>query len=367
MRRGRILILLALILIIGLFAVAVVYLRFLQPEQESAAVVATPTPVDMVNVIVITQKIPRGNVLDETVVGMIPIPRDLVIQGYYTDVAEVVGRRARVDLEPNMIVTSGMIVDSSAMISDSGSVAAIFIPRGMVAVSIPIDRESSVSYAPRAGDHVNVIASMKFVDLDTEYQSILPNNSGVIVGPGTIGETGLERLSAQSQTNVGGGGVQGRTELDPLLEQSLYIVPSERQRPRTVSQNLLQDAVVLGVGEFPLEDEPTPTPTPAEPPPEGQPTQVPPPPPKPPQVITLIVTPQDAVALNFLMVSGARLTLALRGPGDDTRVETEAATLDFLLKQYNIPIPVKLPYGFEPRIDPLSVPDLPSEAPEPPG
>ncbi|MCK4726178.1 MAG: hypothetical protein KAT29_10255, partial [Anaerolineales bacterium] len=87
----------------------------------------------------------------------------------------------------------------------------------------------------------------------------------------------------------------------------------------------------------------------------------------PPQVITLIVTPQDAVTLNFLMASGARLTLALRGPGDDTRVETEAATLDFLLKQYNIPIPVKLPYGFEPRIDPLSVPDLPSEAPEPPG
>lgn len=140
----------------------------------------TPTPVDKVNVIVITQKIPRGNVLDETVVGMIPIPRDLVIQGYYTDVVEVVGRRARVDLEPNMIVTSGMIVDLSSMISDLGSDAAIFIPRGMVAVSIPIDLETSVSYAPRSGDHVNVIASMKFIDLDTEYQSILPNNSGLI-------------------------------------------------------------------------------------------------------------------------------------------------------------------------------------------
>ena len=37
------------------------------------------------------------------------------------------------------------------------------------------------------------------------------------------------------------------------------------------------------------------------------------------------------------------------------------------LDKVTIPIPVKLPYGFEPRIDPLSVPDLPSEAPEPPG
>ena len=180
MRRGRILILLALILILGLFAVAVFYLNFLQPTQVTQDVVATPTPIDMVNVIVITQRVPRGNQLDETVVGMIPIPRDLVIQGYYTDVAEVVGRRARVDLEPNMIVTSGMIVDSSAMISETGSDAAIFIPRGMVAVSIPINKLSSVSYAPQAGDHVNVIASMMFVDLDTEYQAILPNNTATV-------------------------------------------------------------------------------------------------------------------------------------------------------------------------------------------
>jgi Flp pilus assembly protein CpaB len=367
MRRGRVLILLALILIIGLFAVGVIYVRFMQPQQETQEVLATPTPMEMVNVIVITQRVPRGNALDETVVGMIPIPRELLIQGYFTDVAEVVGRRARVDLEPNMIVTSGMIVDSAQMISDTGSDAAIFIPRGMVAVSIPIDRESSVSYAPKAGDHVNVIASMKFVDLDTEYQTILPNLSGIIYGPGTAGEGGLEILAARSETGVGGGGAQGRTELDPLLEQSLYIIPSERQRPRTVSQNLLQDAVVLGVGEFPLREEPEVTPTPEGPPPEGQPTPTPLPPPQPPVVITLIVTPQDAVTLNYMMVSGARLTLALRGTGDDTRVETEAATLDFLLKQYNIPIPVKLPYGFEPRIDPLSVPDLPSEAPEPPG
>ena len=100
MRRGRILILLALILIIGLTAVGVIYMKFLQPPPESEAVVTVPTPVDKVNVIVITQKIPRGNVLDETVVGMIPIPRDLVIQGYYTDVAEVVGRRTSLSRDP---------------------------------------------------------------------------------------------------------------------------------------------------------------------------------------------------------------------------------------------------------------------------
>ncbi|MCD6401988.1 MAG: hypothetical protein J7L73_08695, partial [Anaerolineales bacterium] len=73
--------------------------------------------------------------------------------------------------------------------------------------------------------------------------------------------------------------------------------------------------------------------------------------PKPPEVITLIVSPQDAVTLNYMVSSGTKLTLALRAAGDDTAFDTEAATLQFLLDTYNIPVPAKLPYGLEPRID----------------
>jgi hypothetical protein len=62
--------------------------------------------------------------------------------------------------------------------------------------------------------------------------------------------------------------------------------------------------------------------------------------------------------LNYLMYSGAKLTLALRASGDDSRVETEAVTLQFLLDQYNIPVPVKLPYGTQPRVDQLTLPTL---------
>jgi pilus assembly protein CpaB len=87
-----------------------------------------------------------------------------------------------------------------------------------------------------------------------------------------------------------------------------------------------------------------------------------------PDVISLIVTPQDAVSLNYLIYSGAQLTLALRPATDDTRVQTEAATLDFLLKQYNIPVPVKLPYGMQPSVDELAAPTLANDTlptPEP--
>ncbi len=82
-----------------------------------------------------------------------------------------------------------------------------------------------------------------------------------------------------------------------------------------VSQNLLQDAVVLGVGNFPVagqEDQQTQQEvvqqttdvTQAEGD-QGQTVQVTAP--KLPDVITLIVTPQDAVTLNYLMFSGAEL------------------------------------------------------------
>jgi len=77
----------------------------------------------------------------------------------------------------------------------------------------------------------------------------------------------------------------------------------------------------------------------------------------PPDLITIIVTPQDAVTLNYLLYSGAELTLALRASGDDSVISTEAATLQFMLDVYSIPVPAKLPYGTTPRIEELVPPD----------
>jgi pilus assembly protein CpaB len=75
-------------------------------------------------------------------------------------------------------------------------------------------------------------------------------------------------------------------------------------------------------------------------------------------VITLIVSPQDAVTLNYLIYGGAQLTLVLRNPRDADVNATEAVTLSYLLDQYNIPIPVKLPYGFQPAVTSLAPPSL---------
>ena len=128
---------------------------------------------------------------------------------------------------------------------------------------------------------------------------------------------------------------------------------------------------MLGVGDFPYGKQTETQPTPQAAPVEGQQqqggTSTPMPAPKAPDLITLIVNPQDAVTLNYLIYSGtAQLTLALRASGDDSRVQTEVVTLQFLLDQYKIPVPVKLPYGLEPRLDKLVSPFLPNDVPATP-
>lgn len=379
MRRGRMFIYLALILVLGVVVLFFVYQKFMQPAAPGAVVnQPTPTPVLTQDVVMVTQHITRGQVMTSDVVNLVPYQKDLVIEGMFATLEDVVGKRARLDLDPGFVLTQNMLTNTTMDVSAGGSDAALMIPRGMVSISIPVDRLSSVSYAPQRGDHVNVIVSMLVVDLDTEFQTILPNNTTGVLAPGpgilvgsTVGSADSssvlqvdEKLRTMTNQSVPGSGPRGRVEEDPAFDSPFYTIPSEQQRPRLVSQTLIQDVIVLQTGNFPLQTEtqvqtqpqtqteavsdqnqtdagPTPTPSaPVEPPP-------------PPDVITLIVTPQDAVTLNYLVYSGSKLTLALRGTGDDTRVQTEAVTLQFLLDQYRIPIPIKLPYGIEPRVNQL--------------
>lgn len=366
MRRGRIFIYIAFIIILALVAFVVVWQRFLQPAAVNPPEAPVATPVDTVNVVVLTQRVPRGAALEANLLEYIPTPRNLVIQGMFTDVNQVIGKLAKFDLEAGIPLTSGMLVESAEQLSATGSMAALSIPRGMVAVSIPINRLSSVAYAPQAGDHVNVIVSMMLVDVDTDFQTKLPNMAGVVIAPGTIGEEGPNYLTAQ----LSGGSIEGtpigKAELIAGLGQTAYSMPSEPQRPRLVSQALLQDVMVLKVGNFPYDGQTQPQPTPeGEQPPEQQQA----PAVSPPDVITLIVTPQDAITLNYLLYYqsylGAQMTLALRSAEDDTRIQTEAVTLQYLLEQYNIPVPAKLPYTVEPRADKVELPVLNNDKPAP--
>jgi Flp pilus assembly protein CpaB len=376
MRRGRIFILLALIIVIGFALIYFAYSRgmiFSSAEETSEAgaeALLTPTPVATTKVVVVTQRVERGDIITADKVDLVDYQADLVLPIMFTDVNQVVGKMARYTMDPYTVVTSALITGSP--LTEQGSDDALFISQGMVAVSIPITRLSSVSYAPQRGDHVNVIVTMLFVDMDPAWQTVLPNWTGNVIGPGG----GLANDGTLFALPVRGGSEQGRPENDPLVNQTFYILPSEAQRPRLVSQTLIQNVIVLQMGNFKTPAEraaleataPPPTATP-EPGAEQAPAEAPTPTPMPaaPDVITLIVTPQDAVTLNYLVYGGAELTLVLRNPRDAEVPTTEAVTLSYLLDQYNIPIPVKLPYGMEPPVRELVPPSLPNdtETPQP--
>ncbi len=361
MRRGRIFIYLALILILGLAALVLFWQRYGKPAELASGAPAPTQVVDIVNVIVVTQKIPRGGVVQGSVLGMVPIPRDLFIQGMYSDINAVEGQMAKFDLEAGIPLTDGMLADSTEELSTTGSLAALSIPRGMVAVSVPIDRLASVSYALQPGDHVNVMVTLNMIDLDPDFQTALPNNAATVIAPGVPPELGNNYLTVRIEGGEGTS-VVGKGEALPVIGETIYSVPSEEQRPRMVSQALLQDAIVLHVGDFTQAGEEAaagngqgPETVQAEgapPPQDGEQAEVRPL----PETISLIVTPQDAITLNYLVNLGAEMSLALRSAGDESRVATESVTLQFLLEKYNIAIPVKLPYGVEPVNGPAPEP-----------
>jgi pilus assembly protein CpaB len=360
-RIGIVLILLALVLILML-AFAVYLMRDqLFPTQPGTEALPTQVVEPMVEIVVLAQPVARGTTINNDMLAMIMYPqREMVTGLFFTDKNEVVNKRANQDLQAGVPLTSGLVSDT-----DTGSYAAFRIPRGMVSVSIPITKLSSVAYALQPGDHVNVIGSLLLVDLDSNFQTELPNRLGQVIAPGT-GETGTSMTVAVSPSESS----VGRTELDSTLNSPIYMQPSESQRPRLVSQTLIQDAVVLWVGQFPTDGKmvnPSMVPTVS---PEADPAAA--------EaaaatatvdrtVISLIVTPQDAVTLNYLMLSGAKLSLALRGAGDIDIIQTQSVTLQYLLEQYGITNPTKLPYGTEPRVDDMLFPqdELAPSEPQP--
>ena len=382
MRLGRLLIVLAIVVILGVVALYAFFNLTAPNVGEGEGAQGTT------DIVIVVQPIPRGGIITAEALGYLAFPTEDTIANMFTSIDQVVGGRARYDLEPGLPLTTNMVVSSASDLSETGSDTALLIPAGMVAFPVTIDRFSSLAYGLRAGDHVNVIATMLLVDLDADFQSREPNNTGAVIGPGsgvlittegdeqTSSEIVLDPLLSVLTSQIASGGStapQGQAEVDPILNQPFYVVPSESQRPRLVSQTLLQDIVVLHVGNFLYTDENgTVVENAYEPDSPGVDSSgqaLPPGPKPPPDIITLIVSPQDAVTLNYLLYAGAKLSMALRSSGDDSITNIEAVTLEYLLDTYNIPAPSKLPYGLEPRIDTLNSPtlqlDFPVEEPLP--
>jgi len=365
--RGRLLILIGLIVLLAIVAVVVILPGLTQqtppvdPNSTNTSVqpaadvtlAPTPTPVPLVRVVQALQNLPRGyrfpNTIPEldNIVGYADLPEQTVpfnaIKEQDGGLEKVLGKIARTDVFREQPILSTYLVTDLTTLAAVGSDAAAVLPSDRVAVSLPMDRITSVAYGLQDGDHVDVIISMLFIDVDEVFQSITPN----LVTLFTKTDAGIELKQ----------GIGGR--IDQSSIGTVIIAPAERQRPRLVTQRTIQDALVVHVGEFPLNGRylgelPTPTPVVATAAPDsgsGNATAPPPPTPiPPPNIVTLGVSPQYAVVLVWAIDAKLPVTLALRSVNDRSTQQTTPVTLDYMMQEFHIDVPARRDFSIEPAI-----------------
>jgi pilus assembly protein CpaB len=349
MRSGRVLLIVGVVLLIAvLIGGFFVWQRTQQgpgvPASSGAAGEGTPVPYvppESKEVVVAAQDIPRGTLitLDSGAVTTASWPQDsMAAELAMTELDETNGRIARVDIVRGSPILEKMLSAEPGELGATGSDAALRIPTGRVAYALPVSRYSAVAWALQPGDHVDVIISLLMVDLDEEYQTLLPNDT-VCVSP--------------TEEDGCSGGPMGRLETLPN-GWIVKTIPGEEQRPRLVTNLTVQNAEVLRVGDWMPDEEAVPEGTTEEKTEEAdQPT---PAVSRSPEVrpLTLAVTPQDAMTLKYAQEIGANVDLVLRSVGDaTTSFQTESVTLEYLFEHFAIEQPPKLPYGVTPPLDAL--------------
>ncbi len=340
MRNRNLLLLIALILIVAALGGGYWWLQRGKGAPEMAE--ATPTPQNVVPIVVAAQNIGRGQEirLEEGAIVTQTWPVDALPLAYYTDPMELEGKYARTDIPRGMPIVPDMIGTPGGMLAVEGSAAALFEP-GRVAYAIPMDIQGGVAWAPKPGDHVDVLAAIKLIQVDEEFQSPTPNLF-----------TALPRDENDPMLS----GTYGRFETLPNGEPA-FVFPAGPSIPNVVVQLTVQDAIVWHIGLW-TETEAQPTTNEQA---GGGEAAIPTPPPTPevhPEVepVTLLVAPQDALVLKYLMELGADLDLVLRPAGDTAPVITEPVWLQYILDKYQIPTtPANIPVAIQPIREPLKV------------
>jgi len=358
MRRGGLLIIVGLLLLVVVGGVMLLP-RLTGIGQPAATTPPMPTAQLEFDALIALDTIPRGRLISEEMLSFKKLPMSELANGVleFNQRDRVLGKTAAQDIKANSPIKEDFAVDLVGYLR--GSLASLYIPQGSVAVAFPADRLTSVAYALQPGDRVDVIATFLVVDVDPQFQTILPNYA-VLISP--------DGLSALTDLPVG---VEGQL---PGGNQQVSVVPNpgdRSQRPRAVTQLTLQNVLVLKLGEWSTSYMPTAVPAEPEPAtegqavPEGQEAQASPTPIPRPDIVTLALPRQDALVLMYFLHTGASVELALRPAGDlASDYAPEPVTLYYVFTTFRIPEPPPaLPYATEPGLWPLAV--IPDQASDP--
>jgi len=284
--RGRLLLIIGILLALG-SGCLVFFLMSRQGQQ--------PAQVQTRKVIVAVQDLPAGTPIVPDAVTIMDKPINEVPADAISSPEKIRGKVAAVDIYRGDIITTGMLTTKEKILQEK---PISLIPPGKVAFTIKVDELSSVAYSIQPGDYVDVLVGIDFVDVQRETQCQAPCPEGF------TGE----------------------------------------QIPRHVTQLTIQNAQVLNVGlrtVTPPTTEGGTTSAEAQAQPTPQPVSY--------SYVTLLLSQQDALVLKYLREIGAIVDLALRNPDDKSVVSTEAVTIEYILRRFNIPIPPKLDQTYKYR------------------
>jgi Flp pilus assembly protein CpaB len=146
-RRGRLYIIIGAVLAVLAFAAAagLASLSLLQPNSSGTRVVVARNDIGA------RTKIQSS---DLQLSNINPAPKLA-----FTDVNQVAGKGARVDIPAGSPVTANLIAPASDLLSSS-DVAFLPIPSGYVAVTVPTGEQVGVGGYPQVGDRITMIATL---------------------------------------------------------------------------------------------------------------------------------------------------------------------------------------------------------------
>lgn len=241
-------------------------------QAETQTPVLEPTASPLIRIVVAYQNIPRGFHFPDTlealqqIAGYAAWPLESVP---FTALGEdgggleqLAGKIARTDIYREQPILSSLVIDNPTDLATIGSDLALLLPQNTVAISIPFTSVQSTSGDLVAGDYVNVIAAVLFVNADANFQS----------------------------------GISTPFLLTPPVSGTAVA-------PRVMLQNIVKNALVVQIGTFPSEENGTPQPT-AEAA-SGD-------------VITLAVSPDDATILRWVVDAQIPLSLSQTIPVEST-------------------------------------------------
>lgn len=324
------------------------------PDADEPTFTPLPTQ-ELTTIIIAIQPISRGQEIVEGTIGFRAWPVDALpfnaFEAETTELEDLFGQIARTDIQAEQPLLTSYLTPSRQDLAAIGSDLAAIIPEGDVAIAVPVDLLTSVAFGIQPGDRVDVSVSLLYVDIDAEFQSILPNTASIVF----FNEDGIPQTGPAIEGRFEQEAIPGRAEPLVVIES-----PVEPPRPRLVVQRTVQDAQILYVGELPPDGRifgTTPTPAPvledeegadAEPTPVGT---------SPVSqrtinrsIVVVAVTPQEALVMTWLIEAGVPLNFLLRSAADNSRVLTDAVTLGYIMDSYEIALPPPRDFSIEPAI-----------------